>query len=132
MFETTIVKLKNKDMSTKSEKKAEAKQVVIPKESNPEKPVVVATANDLEVNNPKDDKKISGEKAVSPTEPLPLQEKLKSVQELQHEKDFKEITESGIKEIIVDKERLQVVPHELTGKPVFETAEEYQKYLADK
>lgn len=118
---------------TKSTEKAEAKQVVEPKEASKTSPTVVATENDVTVPAPAEDKKkVSGDDAVVPTEGSKLQEILKSPQEYQHEKDFKSILDSGIKEIVVDKEKLQMVPHELTGEPVFETAEEYQKYLANK
>lgn len=120
-------------MTTKSTEKAEAKQVVEPKEASKTSATKVATENDVDIPTPNEDtKKVSGDKAVMPTEGTELQEKLKTPQQYQHEKDFKSITDSGIKEIVVDKEKLQIVPHELTGEPVFETADEYQKYLKNK
>lgn len=124
-------------MSTKTEKKQEAKQVVAPAEGNPKK-VEVATADDVKINEPDSTKKVSPEDAVRPEESRtgsPSVEdntSAKSAEDYRQEKDFKSITDSGVKEIIVDKERLQVVPNELNGEPVFETAAEYQKYLADK
>ena len=135
---------------TKSTEKSEAKQVVEPKEASKTKPTVVATENDVTVPTPAEDKtKKTGDQAVLPTSKEKAlktdhgtweskeghainNDFLKPVQEYQHEKDFKSILDSGIKEIVVDKEKLQMVPHELTGEPVFETAEEYQKYLANK
>lgn len=124
-------------MSTKTEKKQEAKQVVAPAEGNP-KDVKVATADDVKINEPDSTKKVSGEDAIRPEEARTGEDKVvdnttsKTAQEYTHEKDFKSITDGGVKEVIVDKERLQLVPNELTGEPVFETAAEYQKYLADK
>lgn len=125
-------------MSNQS-KKQEAKQVVAPKEGNP-KEVKVATADDVKINAPDSTKKVSGENAIRPEESrtgggvngVTTASIAKEAEDYRLEKDFKSITDGGVKEIIVDKERLQVVPNELTGDPVFETAAEYQKYLADK
>lgn len=123
--------------SKKADDKAEAKQVVEPKEALKNEATEVKTQHDVDINKPDDNKEIKGEDVVS-SDTLTGENGiidntgLKSPQDHQHEKDFKSITDLGIKEIIVDKERLQLVPHELTGEPVFETAEEYQKYLASK
>lgn len=123
--------------SKKAEDKAEAKQVVEPKEASKNEATEVKTQHDVEINKPEDNKEIKGEDVVSADTKMAEggvidNTDLKSPQDYQHEKDFKSITDLGTKEIIVDKERLQLVPHELTGEPVFETAEEYQKYLASK